>query len=118
MSLTAVYQRLINDAALTALVPADDIYSRFLPDDTTGPAISFFVVSAPPLNNLSGEVVGKNYNYQFDIWADRLLAAELIAEALKVALISGSDFKSIRLSQEYDDDEELHRISLDYSFWF
>jgi len=120
MSLTTVYQRLINNSALTALVSADDIYNRFLPDSATGPAVSFFLVSAPPINNLSGEATAKNYNYQFDVWADRVLVAEQIAEALKSALANGEDFKSVRRSQEYDyeDLEGLHRITIEFSLWF
>ena len=120
MSASVIYQRLINDAALVALVPATSIYARFLPDSAMGPAISFFLVSAPPLNSLNGEVVNKNYRYQFDIWADRLLEAESIAEALIAALSNGTDFKSIRVTQDYDfeDTDKLHRIMLEYSFWF
>lgn len=120
MSLTTVYQRLTNNTALTDLVPVASIYSRFLPDSAKGPAISFFLVSAPPINSLSGEAVTKNCNYQFDIWAERALAAEQIADALKNALVNGDDFKSVRRSQEYDyeDQDGLHRITLEFSLWF
>lgn len=95
------------------------LYPVQAPDSPTVPYAVFFVVTAPPENNLDGFAGLTNTQIQLDVYARSYEAAKALAQAAfdameasamqQVCTETGRDL--------YESDTKLHRQLLEFSIW-
>jgi hypothetical protein len=109
---------LIADAAVSALVNAR-IFPNVIPQDAVTPAVRYTVVDDVPWNTLDGTVSRRRARVQIDAYAKKYLPAHALADAIvgAVGTITGPEVTALLLMRRdgYEDETELHRVSLDVS---
>lgn len=109
----AIYTAL-NVSAVTN-VATGGIHYRKAPQGTTDPYITWFVVTDVPSNYQSENPDVSNFRIQVDLWSRNPATLMTLKDLVRGRLdniahqIIGRD--------GYDDETQLHRYSLDYSFW-
>ncbi len=118
----AIRAVLVADAAVAALVGAD-VFPALMPQGTQPPAIVYSVISSVPENSLTGTASTRlsQFRVQVDCYAKTYLEAHAVAEAVDSVLDAQS---SPNLSiwressrDDYDNEAELHRVSMDFGVW-
>lgn len=117
----AVWAALKNDATVASLV-ASRIYPNKMPQ---GPravdytAIVFLVVSDVPANALTGDASDRlrNARVQLDCYAKSYETVQEIADAVDEVATSTLEGWRETSRDLYDDEDELHRVSMDVLFW-
>lgn len=119
-----VFARLIAAGGVTALVGASPsrIYPGLMPQAAATPACVYSVVSEQNQNSLAGWTSGlKNSRFQLDCYARTYAEADTLAAAVAAVLdsVATKTFSSLQVSRRdlYEDDTELHRVSLEFSIW-
>ncbi len=120
---------LLTDTDLMALVGNGDspltarIYPLLLPQDYTGPAMTYQRISGPRLHNLAGPAGRAMPRIQFDIYASTYSAAKNVADKLRAALdghtgtMGTVKVGATTLDNDidgYQSDVETYRISMDF----
>lgn len=85
MSVAAIYSRLANDAAVTALV-STRIYPSSAPQDDVRPYLVLHEIVAIATNDYGGDIGFVNATMQVDCWADTYAAAKSLRNAVRDAL--------------------------------
>lgn len=101
---------LTNDAGVAALVD-DRIYRDTLPQKYTLPAITFQLVSGPPMpDHNAGVNANFRLTYQVDCWAENTDGASAARDAVFAALDNRKGtFAGVNvLGLQYADDRDLH----------
>jgi hypothetical protein len=80
-----LYLYLTADADLAAIV-STRIYPVHLPEGTTLPALSYFMVDNPPDYSHDGITTLEHPRYQFDCWATSHVNVIALQDAVKAAL--------------------------------
>lgn len=80
-----LYLYLTADAGLASLV-GTRIYPVHLPEGTTLPAVSYFMVDNPPDYTHDGETTLEHPRYQFDCWATSHVNVIALQDAVQAAL--------------------------------
>lgn len=109
----AIYTAL-NVQAVTN-VATGGIHYRKAPQGTGEPYIVWFIVTDTPSNYQSQAPDRSNFRVQVDIWSRS--PATLITLKDLVRAQMDSIAHQIIGRDGYDDETQLHRYSLDYSFW-
>jgi len=120
-----VRARLVGDNTILELLGVTNtrIYPQVAPQGTTAPYAVLTVVSDVPENSFTSEVdeLLRNARLQVDCYAATYLGAHQVARAVDVVVagLSGSDLSAVRESSRdlYDDEAQLHRVSMDFSVW-
>lgn len=81
----AVYNRLANTSAVTALV-STRIYAGMAPPGPTPPLVIFNKISGPRVATLDGPTGLAQPTFQIDAYATTYLAAKNLANAVRIAL--------------------------------
>lgn len=109
----AIYTAL-NVSAVTDIATGG-IHYRKAPQGTTDPYVVWFIVSDTPSNYQSETPDRSNFRIQVDCWSRS--PASLIDLKDKVRAQLDTIAHQIVGRDGYDDETQLHRYSLDYSFW-
>lgn len=118
-SVDDVYSELSSSSSLEVLV-SDRIYLIQADVGANYPLIVISPISEEPLNTLAGDVTNvSNENIQFDIYSKTFAEAQQALSALRSTMDSASSFNAIRTASRYDRDQDngLHRLSVDFSVW-
>jgi hypothetical protein len=112
---------LLADPAIVAIV-VGRIFPGKLPQGVAVPALRYTVVSDVPQNSLQGFTSGLHRTrVQIDAYGKRYLDAQGLAKAVTGAVgsLTGQGLRSLPLGQRdgYEDETELHRVSMDFSMW-
>lgn len=117
---TLIKARLVAASAVTNLV-SSRIFIYQAPQDVQLPCITFFQVTGDVNNTLAGPSNLANERWQIDCWSGRYADAIALSAAVKAAMLAtGADLQSVLLSglAQFEEEEALHRIILDFSLWF
>lgn len=110
------------DATVTALV-GTRIYPLVMPQDATRPAIVLTVVSEVPENSFDGTAETRltASRVQVDCYAATYLEAHEVATAVDnvLANLRRPDLSAERdsMTDDWDDEVQVHRVSMDFSVW-
>jgi hypothetical protein len=113
---------LIADPTTAGLVAAR-IYPSLMPQGTTLPVIVYQVISEVPENSIGGTSAGRltGSRIQIDCYATTYRAAHAVADAVDVVLsaLESPDLSAWREGSRdfYDNEAQLHRVSLDFAVW-
>lgn len=106
---------IVADPAIVALV-VGRVFPGKLPQGVAMPAIRYTVVSDVPSLTFDGAGELRRARVQVDAYAKRYLDAQALADALEGAVGgSQSDWLLVARRDGYEDETELHRVSLDFS---
>lgn len=121
-TIEAVRAELAADAAVTALV-GERIYPQVAPQGAAPPYVVMTVVSDVPSNTFDGSPATRlvQSRIQVDCYARMYREARAVADAVDGVLgaLSRPDLIAQReMTQEsYENDAELHRVSMDFLVW-
>jgi hypothetical protein len=118
-----LYAALSGDATVTGLV-GTRIYPNKIPQGPramTFTAIVYQVVSDLPQNALTGDASNRlrNARVQVDCYAKKYDTAQAIADAVDTVVTKDTTLNGWReISRDfYEDEAELHRVSMDVLLW-
>jgi hypothetical protein len=118
---SAVFSALSGDATVAGLV-GTKIYPSKMPQGPRASdykAIVYLVVSDVPANAITGDASNRlrNARVQVDCYAKRYEDAQTLAEAVDaVATVALNGWRETS-RDIYDDEAELHRVSMDVLLW-
>lgn len=109
----AIYTAL-NVSAVTN-VATGGIHYRKAPQGTTDPYIVWMVITDVPSNYLGQVPDRSNFRIQVDIWSRNPATLMTLKDLVRTQL----DTKAHQIigRDGYDDEVQLHRYTLDYSYW-
>ena len=119
---SALYAHLVADAGVTALL-GTRIYPLDLPQEPTTPCATYHRVSTVPRYVHGADLNFDTVRIQIDCYADSVLGAKTLADAVRDALsahsgdMQGTDVQAVLLDNEQDFTDpttELCRVSQDY----
>lgn len=113
------YSELSNYAGITAIV-SDRVYDGVLPQGISYPAIRFFGVSFPPIDDSDGVDTQINRRYQVDMWGPSKATLNSLREEIFNALDNSTKLTYAAISLfdlPYDSKDELFGVSLTVSIW-
>ena len=115
----ALYSRLTSDAGVSGIVSAR-VYPVILAQDAIMPSITYLKVSDSPVIGFGGENSRRNARFQIDCWTTTYSDVKSLEDAIKLAMVDGPDFSTVRITSEdlYDNDMKLFRVSTDFSVWY
>lgn len=112
-----IYTVLAADSPVAALV-ATRIYPMLMPPLVTMPAVSYQRVSTVPQNGLSGHHAIDHVRVQIDCWADDYDGVKALAAAVRTAMYTTPLFAlPVMELDDYDSEEKLFRVILDFNIW-
>lgn len=115
----AVYERLKNDAAVTALV-AQRISAVILPQGQQLPALSYSIVSLVPTNAMDGDGGKDSARVQIDSWAATYEQVKALARTVRGAMVPepSDNFALLLLELDlYEDEPRIYHVVQDFSVW-
>lgn len=119
VTLQVIRGELIVNAAVIALV-VDRIFPQYMPQATVMPAIVLSLISEIPITSFDGAANTRlsHARVQIDCYATTYLKAHEVANAVDavVANLSRFDLSAYRDNKQdlYEDETQLHRVSMDY----
>ena len=105
---------LLASTAVTAQV-VGRVFPQKMPQGVALPAIRYAVVDDVPVNSVEGTGVTARARVQVDVFAKKYLDAQGLADAVVGAVGAGGLLLDRR--DGYEDETELHRVSMDFSMW-
>lgn len=121
--LEAIRKELVLDAAVTALV-GDRVFPLVMPQNSEYPALVLTVISDTPENSYDGETDGtpsSSVRLQVDAYHRRIEKAYAAANAARdvIASLSRADLSAtcVNVSEFFEPESELYRISSDFMLW-
>jgi hypothetical protein len=90
------------------------VFPAKLPQTVTFPAVRYLVVDDIPSRSFDGPGALRRGRVQVDAFAKKYLDAQALADALEGAL-EGSEWSLVARRDGYEDETELHRVSLDFT---
>lgn len=106
------------------LVQTDGLTPRVFPlvmpqGQASFPCAVYSVVSAEPLNDLSGLAGATRYRVQLDVYGKVWLDTHELAGAIQQALDMQDELQCVALGRQdfHEDDTRLFRASLEFSIW-
>ncbi len=124
----AIYSRLSNYSALTALV-STRIYRLVMPQGTSYPCVTFSLVTDSPHHAMGSDAGVKNPRFQVDVWATTTASLDSVATQIKAAIqdYSGT-VESVVIQRIYLEDETdivdadekgqmVYHRALDFTVW-
>lgn len=117
----AIYAELKADTVLQALVDSR-IFPGVIPQKTEMPAVCYQVVSDVPQESFTNGVDRLvNARVQIDCYAKTYLEAQAVAAAIDAVMtgLARPDLSALReISRDlYENEDQLHRVTADYSVW-
>lgn len=110
-----LYNALSDSTTLTGIV-GDRIYANRAPDNVIRPYAVYSVISKVPQNDLSDDPVVDKVRVQVDCYSEASYTqAKNMAAACRAALKSQGYCTFER--DDYESDEKLHRVQLDFSIF-
>ena len=112
---------LTSAAGVTALV-SGRIYLYQAPQDAAA-LHHFFQITSDPNNTPKGPSSVTRERWQIDCWSDRYSGAISLSASVKAAMLASvgdNDLDSVVLLSElaqFESEEALHRVILDFSLW-
>lgn len=106
------------------LSAAGVVYPVVMPAGTALPVITYSIAAQTPTRDLDGDGVAgdlEEIRAQVDCWARDFDAARALARAVRARLLTDATHFKASLNSEqtlYEDNTRLHRVLLDYSFWY
>ena len=116
-----VYALLANAATITAFTSAH-IYPVLLPQGLAAafPALTYQRISGGRVYSLSGYADLQHCRIQIDCWATSYGTVKELAYTVQTVMVGSNTFKAViedRPIDMYDDETEIHRVSMDFSLW-
>lgn len=118
-----IINEVLTSAAGVTVLVSGRIYLYQAPQDVQLPCITFFQITSDPNNTLSGPSAVTRERWQIDCWSDRYSGAISLAASVKAAMLASvgdNDLDSVVLLSElaqFEREEALHRVILDFSIW-
>lgn len=110
-----VLNLLLAESTVTDIVTTSRIWTTWLPEQATLPAITCNYASEQPINTLAGDDAMENETITINCWAeDKATLVNMIA-AVKTAM-QGSAVRQAMLDLT-DSEQGIHRVAIDYSVW-
>lgn len=119
MTTKLILNHIKNDQNLKYLVGAR-IFRGRIPQNPRYPLI-MYSTEKDNENSLSGNDGVIHYEFAFELYGRDYEKLEEVAAKLKTALSTSSTFKSLCVSEaddDYQDDNKLYSIFMDFSIWF
>lgn len=112
-----LYRHLSTDIGITAITTR--IHPVRLPQTTSLPAVTYQKVSDDRMYSLSGYSTLENAVMQIDCWSSSYETVNLLSSKVKTAMDAATAFDAILTDDRdlYEDEVEIHRVSMDYSIW-
>ncbi len=112
---------LLSANAMVASMVGDRVFPEVLPQGCDMPAIAYSVVVDEGISSLDGYSDLDNAVVQVDCYSRSYMEGHHLADAVGSVMTRfiSVDFSSLQVSRRdlYEDDTELHRVSIDYSVW-
>ena len=108
---------LLADATVSGLI-ATRLYPMIMPQGVTLPALSYQRVATAPVNDLEGSQNHEWVRVQVDCWDDDYSGVKALSAAVRAAMLLTPVY-GILLAQldDYDSEEKLFRVILDFNVW-
>lgn len=117
----ALKTHLQGDGTISGLV-GDRVFPALVPQGKALPAVTYQQIGGLPMTDLSGaDGALINYRIQVNSWADGYMAAQALAEAVRVRMkTAASNFKAVLTLQQDVFEESPRRFGVyqDYSIWY
>jgi hypothetical protein len=114
-----IYNVLIADTSVFGLT-SNRVYPALLPQAAAFPAITYQRVAGSRIYSFNGYSCLQNNIMQIDCWATSYGQMKNLYYASKEAMENAGTFKALltlRPDDNYDDDVEIFRASMDFSVW-
>lgn len=114
-----VYALLSADATVTAYT-GSRIYPVLLREAAAFPALTYQRISGGRVYSLSGYSDLQKCRVQIDCWATSYGTAKELSYGVQSAMVASGTFKAVLIDRPidmYDDETEIHRVSMDFSIW-
>lgn len=121
-----LYSHLSGDSTITDIV-GTNIYGGQVAQHATAPFVRFFRVGAYRVHSTLGPNGLANPRMQIDCYASTYQGVKELADAVRKSVngfrgaMGSVNIGGSRLVSEFDsfdNDEQIYRISMDFSFWF
>lgn len=118
----AVRAKLLADGTVAGLV-VDRVYANVMTQGEPTPAVVCSLITEVPQNSLTGYPEDRLVNalLQVDCYAERYKAAHELAAAVDAVLadLRGPELNAwLEVKRDlYDNETQLHRVSMDFSIW-
>lgn len=106
---------LLNNSTVNSIVDSR-IYTGTAPQGTPEPYVTWHVITGTPANTVSDTPGADNSRVQIDCWASDKQTAINLATAVRDSMEAETHMLSNR-GLTFDNDAQLHRCQLDFSFW-
>lgn len=108
---------LLADATVSGLIAAR-LYPMLMPQGVTLPSVSYQRVATAPVNDLEGSQNHEWVRVQLDCWDDDYAGVKALAAAVRAAMLLTPVYGQL-LTQldDYDSEEKLYRVILDFNVW-
>ena len=117
----SIYNTLGGYSALASLV-GTRIYPDVAPIGVATPYVVWSEVGNAPMNNLSGDAPNvNNYRVQVVSLAATALQARNVAEQVRAAMATATEFKSQEVdyaSADFEDGSKVYGVRADFSVWY
>jgi len=120
----AIFSRLTNDAAVSALI-SSRVYPLILPQNSILPAVTYTRVSGERVRSLSGPSGLALPRFQIDSWAESFSVVKDLAGKIRKSLdgfrgnVSGVEIKGMSIESDSDlfetiNGKDFYRVRADY----
>lgn len=95
------------------------LYPAVAPQTAADPFGTYQLIAGVPENALAGAMPLTNSRYQVDCFSRTKATVDALAQSVRNAMDAAAAFKSVCVLQQdlYEDEAQLHRVSIDFSIW-